>query len=244
MARGEVKIAKMINPIGVSDFNSLKELVSSLLNIIAKGAARWIRESCKFWESAVIDETNIVSLQVDHLEEKQGLAFVNTLIYSFELGRLVPGINIKTPVTAIIVRRIWYVYGAKPSCGTKLKLRKTSLHFRSYFLRVASVILWEGAQNIYQTHNKPLAYDPRAFWRFHEPAISGIFGTYLLPNNHYDPEYGLSSYLKLLKLVFSSIYSRNARTYFEAIIIRLSRKDGSCDTGSSGKQLKMHSIHI
>ena len=56
-----------------------------------------------FEESAVIDETNVVSLSGGSLGGKgRGLAFINTLIYSFELGRLLPGINIKTPVTAII----------------------------------------------------------------------------------------------------------------------------------------------
>ena len=36
MARGEVKIAKLINPIKVSDFKSLKELREFLLDIIRK----------------------------------------------------------------------------------------------------------------------------------------------------------------------------------------------------------------
>jgi hypothetical protein len=56
-----------------------------------------------FEESAIIDETNVVSLASGSLGGKgRGLAFINTLIYSFDLGRLLPGINIKSPVTAII----------------------------------------------------------------------------------------------------------------------------------------------
>ena len=47
--------------------------------------------------------------------------------------------------------------------------------------------------------------------------FSGIFGTYLLPNNNPDPEIRLKQLSEAIKLVFSSIYSRNARTYFEAI---------------------------
>jgi hypothetical protein len=47
--------------------------------------------------------------------------------------------------------------------------------------------------------------------------FSGIFGTYLLPNNHYEPEIRLKHLSEAIKLVFSSIYSKNARTYFEAI---------------------------
>ena len=104
MARGEVKIAKMINPIGVSDFKSLKELREFLIDIIRKRRREMNKgKVVNFEESAVIDETNVVSLSGGSLGGKgRGLAFVNTLIYSFELGRLLPGINIKTPVTAII----------------------------------------------------------------------------------------------------------------------------------------------
>ena len=47
--------------------------------------------------------------------------------------------------------------------------------------------------------------------------FSGIFGTYLLPNNHHDPEIRLKQLSEAIKLVFSSIYSKNSRTYFEAI---------------------------
>jgi len=54
-------------------------------------------------DSAVIDETNVVSFSSGSLGGKgHGLSFINRFIYSFELSRLTPGINIKTPVTAII----------------------------------------------------------------------------------------------------------------------------------------------
>jgi hypothetical protein len=44
-----------------------------------------------------------------------------------------------------------------------------------------------------------------------------VFGTYLLPNNHSDFDVRLRQLSDAIKLVFCSIYSRNARTYFEAI---------------------------
>jgi hypothetical protein len=47
--------------------------------------------------------------------------------------------------------------------------------------------------------------------------FSGIFGTYLLPNNHNEFETRLRQLSDAVKLVFASIYSRSARTYFEAI---------------------------
>ena len=104
MARGEVKIAKLITPIKVSDFGNLKELREFLLDIIHRRRQEMNKgKVINFEESAVIDETNVVCLSGGSLGGKgRGLAFINTLIYSFELGRLLSGINIRTPVTAII----------------------------------------------------------------------------------------------------------------------------------------------
>src|SRR4030042_7071225 len=91
MARGEVKIAKLINPIKVSDFNSLKELREFLLSIIRRRRQELNKgRVINFEESTVIDETNVVSLSAGSLGGKgRGLAFINTLIYSFELGKLI-----------------------------------------------------------------------------------------------------------------------------------------------------------
>jgi hypothetical protein len=104
MARGDVKIAKLISPMKVSDFGSLKELREFLVDIIHRRRQEMNKgKVVNFEESAVIDETNVVSLSGGSLGGKgRGLAFINTLIYSFELGRLLSGINIKTPVIAII----------------------------------------------------------------------------------------------------------------------------------------------
>ncbi len=47
--------------------------------------------------------------------------------------------------------------------------------------------------------------------------FSGIFGTYLLPNNNPDTEIRQMQLSDAIKLVFASVYSKNARAYFEAI---------------------------
>ena len=104
MARGEVEIAKMISPMTVSDFSSLKVLREFLIGLIRKRRKEINKgKVINFEESASIDETNVISLAGGSLGGKgRGLAFINTLIYRFEIGRLLNGINIKTPVTAII----------------------------------------------------------------------------------------------------------------------------------------------
>ncbi len=47
--------------------------------------------------------------------------------------------------------------------------------------------------------------------------FSGVFGTYLLPNNNPETEVRFKQLSDAIKLVFASVYSNSARSYFEAI---------------------------
>jgi hypothetical protein len=47
--------------------------------------------------------------------------------------------------------------------------------------------------------------------------FSGVFGTYLLPNNNPEIEVRFKQLSDAIKLVFASVYSTSARSYFEAI---------------------------
>jgi hypothetical protein len=228
MARGEVKIAKMINPVNVSDFNSLNELREFLIDIIRKRRREMNKgKVVNFEESAVIDETNVVSLSGGSLGGKgRGLAFVNTLIYSFELGRLIPGINIKTPVTAIIGTDEFDMFMERNHMWDKVKDERDFDVLQKYFLDGSLSYTLEKELRIFvRLICKPLAVRSSSLFEdsMSQP-FSGIFGTYLLPNINPDPEIRLKQLSDAVKLVFSSIYSRNARTYFEAISYKVEQE--------------------
>ena len=104
MARGEIQIAKIINPLKITDFKSPNQLRDFLINILR--LYRNEQEKGKivnFSEAAVLEENNIVSLAPGALGGKgRGLAFINTLIYNFKFKELLPLINVRTPRTSII----------------------------------------------------------------------------------------------------------------------------------------------
>ncbi len=221
MARGEVKIAKLINPIKVTDFSSLKELREFLLEIIRKRRREMNKgRVINFEESAVIDETNVVSLSLGSLGGKgRGLAFINTLIYSFELGRLLPGINIKAPVTAIIGTDEFDMFMERNHLWDKIKEDIDYSELQKIFLEGnLSYTLEKQLRVLLKQTDKPLAVRSSSLFEdsMSQP-FSGIYGTYILPNSHPDFEIRLRQLSGAVKLVFSSIYSRNARSYFEAI---------------------------
>jgi len=221
MARGEVKIAKLINPIKVSDFNSLKDLRAFLLNIIQKRRQEMNKgRVINFEESAVIDETNVVSLSAGSLGGKgRGLAFINTLIYSFELGRLIPGINIKTPITAIIGTDEFDMFMERNRLWEFVKDEMDFDVIQKVFLESSLSFTLEKKLRIFlKKIGRPLAVRSSSLFEdsMSQP-FSGIFGTYLLPNNDPEADVRLKHLSEAIKLVFSSIYSKNARAYFEAI---------------------------
>jgi len=221
MARGEVKIAKLINPIQVSDFESLKELREFLLTVIRKRRQELNKgRVINFEESAVIDETNVVSLSAGSLGGKgRGLAFINTLIYSFELGRLIPGINVRSPVTAIIGTDEFDMFMERNHLGNFVKEEKDYEVVKKVFIEGSLSYTLEKKLRIFlKKIKKPLAVRSSSLFEdsLSQP-FSGIFGTYLLPNNNPDAEIRLKQLSEAVKLVFASIYSKNARAYFEAI---------------------------
>jgi hypothetical protein len=228
MARGEVKLAKLINPIQVSDFKSLKELREFLIDIIRKRRREMNKgRVVNFEESAVIDETNVVSLSGGSLGGKgRGLAFINTLIYSFELGRLLPGINIKTPITAIIGTDEFDMFMERNHLWNQVKNEKDFSVLQKMFLEGNLSYTLEKELRILLKHiEKPIAVRSSSLFEdsMSQP-FSGIFGTYLLPNNHPEFDVRLRQLSDAIKLVFASIYSRSSRTYFEAISYKIEQE--------------------
>ena len=73
--------------------------------------------------------------------------------------------------------------------------------------------------------NKPIAIRSSSLFEdsINQP-FSGIFGTYLLPNNQGDLNTRIKLVSDAIKLVFASIYSKSARTYFEAINYKIEQE--------------------
>jgi CheY-like chemotaxis protein len=221
MARGEVKIAKMLSTMTVSDFKSLGDMREFLVNLIRQRRKELNKgKVVNFEESAFIDETNVISLSGGSLGGKgRGLAFVNTLIYSFEIGRLLPGINIRTPVTAIIGTDEFDLFMERNHLWDKVGEEKDLGGLQKLFVSGSlSYTLEKKLRVLIRQISRPLAVRSSSLFEDSTTQpFSGIFGTYLLPNNHPEPEVRLKQLSNAIKLVFCSIYSKNSRIYFEAI---------------------------
>ncbi len=221
MARGEVEIAKIINPVKISDFENLKELREFLINIIRKRRREQERgKIVTFEELSVADESNIVSIAAGSLGGKgRGLAFVNTLIHNFDFVQLASGINIKTPVTSIIGTDEFDIFLEINHLYEKLQKERDYKKIKNLFLKSSiSDNLEKKLRILLKLITKPIAIRSSSLFEdsMTQP-FSGVFGTYILPNNHSDFNVRFQQTADAIKLVYASIYSKNARTYFKAI---------------------------
>ena len=228
MARGEIQVAKILNPAKVSDFKDPTSLREYLINVIQsfrneQNTGRII----PFEEMAITDERNILSLAEGALGGKgRGLTFINTLIYNYDFSQYVPNINIRTPKTSIIgIEEFEYFLDRN-------KLREKAVHepdyelIRGWFLEgKLTDTLIRKLKMIIKYISKPLAIRSSGLFEdsLNQP-FAGIFETYLIPNNHPDPKIRLEQLMNAIKLVYASVYSPIAKGYIEAVNYRIEQE--------------------
>jgi hypothetical protein len=81
-----------------------------------------------------------------------------------------------------------------------------------------SISLKDKLMQYIQCMNQPLAI--RSSGLFEDSLLqpfSGVYDTYLIPNNHPDPEVRFTQLTNAIKLIYASVFSNDARSYFQAI---------------------------
>jgi len=225
MARGEIKIAKLIHPVKVTDFKTPAEFKNYLRYVIKK----YRNESntgkiVNFEENAILDESNIVSLGSGALGGKgRGCAFINTLIYNLNFPEIIPEMNIRTPRTSIIGTDEFDIFMQRNKLQEVLYQEVEYIEVRKIFLKSdLSFNLEKRLKELLKLLNRPLAIRSSSLMEDSTmQPFSGIFDTYLIPNNHPDFSIRFKQLTDAIKLVYASIFSPESRRYFEAINYKL-----------------------
>jgi hypothetical protein len=221
IARGEIYLAKVVNPVKVTEFTKPEEVRSFLINAINK--CRDDKKRAKilsFEETYNFRDKNVVALASGSLGGKgRGLAFINSLIHNIDFSPLTNEINICTPITAIIgtdeyeqflqINKLYkIVNGESDYSRIRDCFMKGSLSFslirklRVYCDQVRKPIAVRSSSLFEDSLTNPFA---------------GVFDTYIIPNNQPVDRLRLESLMTAIKLVYASIYSTHARSYFKAV---------------------------
>ncbi|MBN1145396.1 MAG: hypothetical protein JXA72_13275 [Bacteroidales bacterium] len=222
MARGEIDLARIINPMRIGDIKDVKESRRIFIDTLRK-----FREEKKkgkvlsFDETATMDEKNIVSFASGSFGGKgRGLAFINALVYNIDFGAVCNGINIKTPITAIIgTDEFEYFIEINSLHELVIRPEATYQEIRQAFVKAKlSQNLVKKLEFFVDQIEKPIAVRSSSLSEdsLTQP-FAGVFDTYIIPNNRSDKKKVLENLMMAVKLVFASVYSDNSRTYFQAI---------------------------
>ncbi len=222
MLRGEIQLAKTLNPLKIGDFNNVKESRKFFLEALAKYKDEKKKGKVLYFdETATLDEKHIVGFSGGSFGGKgRGLAFINAFIYNYDFSDLTDKINIRTPKTVIIGTDEFEEFLEKNKLyDTIIKSENTYQRIRQRFIAgKLSKQLIEKLEFFIDQIDKPIAVRSSSLL---EDSVSqpfaGVFDTYILPNDPLNKENTLKSLEKAIKLVYASIYSDDARSYFNAI---------------------------
>jgi hypothetical protein len=219
IGRGEIHIAKVLNPIKVSKDDKSENIRQMLIETINKTRDDKKRgKVLTFEESFDFNEKTIITLSNGSLGGKgRGLAFVHTLVYNLDLAGLRDQINIKTPVTAIIGTDEYERFAHKNKLGRFTDVDDYEKIKQLFINGKLSQDLIRKLKEFCRQVKKPIAVRSSSLF---EDSITnpfaGIFDTYIIPNNQATDKERVDCLITAVKLVFASIFSNQARSYFRA----------------------------
>ncbi|MEI6123858.1 MAG: PEP/pyruvate-binding domain-containing protein [Bacteroidota bacterium] len=221
MARGELQLARYINPYKVNEFKSTKDLRDFLLNAIELHRNEQNKgKVISFEEVDNLEESSIISLASGSLGGKgRGVSFINTLIYNFDFHNLIPNINIRCPKTLIIGTDEFEYFLDRNKLRTIINDGTDYQTLKEQFVKgTLTEGLIKRLRKVLKLIRNPIAVRSSGLFEdsLKQP-FAGIFETYLLPNNHPEVDVCLAQLMTAIKLVFASVYSKVARGYVEAI---------------------------
>jgi hypothetical protein len=225
MARGEIQAAKILNPHKVTDFENPQAIRDYLINVIQEFRNEQNKgKIIPFEESAILDESNVISLAEGSLGGKgRGLAFINTLIYNYDFSRHIPNINVSAPKTYVVGTEEFEYFLDRNHLHEKVKEITDYKTIKQLFMdSKLTDSITKKIKSILTYIKKPIAI--RSSGLFEDSLMqpfAGIFETYLLPNSHPNLNVRVQQALNAIKLVYASTYSPVARGYIQAVHYKL-----------------------
>ena len=221
MARGEIQIARNLQPVKVSDFPGVSQLRQHLLEVCRQVQENRMRgRIIQFSESPPDGQHHVMRLAEGSLGGKgRGMAFLHLLIQNCGLERFVPEIDIRIPQTWVIGTQEYEGFIERNGLAALFLREEDHLLVKRRFLTgELSSGLREKLRSFLEANPRPLSVRSSGMFEdsLSQP-FAGIYDTYLIANNQPRLAVRQRQLEDAIKLVYASILSPSARAYFEAI---------------------------
>ena len=221
MARGEINMAELLRPVKTEDFKSAEELRQFCLNVFNTAQFEKLKGTTINFDPVMATSNRLISrMAKGSLGGKgRGIAFISHFIENIDFHKLVPGMNIRIPSTAIIGALEFDRFIENNNLYDDIYSLNDYESIKQHFLdSEMDVKIKERLMQYLKQVHKPLAI--RSSGLFEDSLLqpfSGVYATFLLPNNHPDINIRYSQLETAIKLVYSSIFTDGAQSYFDAI---------------------------
>jgi CheY-like chemotaxis protein len=221
MARGEIQIARNLQPVKVSDFPDVGRLRQHLLEVYREVQANRTRgRIIQFSESPPDEQHHVIRLSEGSLGGKgRGMAFLHLLIQNCGLERYVPQVDIRIPQTWVIGTEEYDAFIERNGL-TDLFPREEDYRLvkRRFLAAELSPELKQKLRAFLDSNRRPLSVRSSGMFEdsISQP-FSGIYDTYLIGNDQPEAAERQRQLEAAIKLVYASILSPPARAYFESI---------------------------
>jgi len=224
-ARGEFALAYRLRPRQLSDYATVEDLRTDLIDSIGAHRRQQSRSTvADFDPVALADVGGIMRVGEGSIGGKgRGLAFATRLIDRFGLEQKFPGVRIFVPPAVILGTDVFN------ALLDENDLRALSLHSedegevesrfaKARFPRDAR----EQLSAFVFTCDRPLAVRSSSLLEDspYQP-FAGIFETIMIPNDNPDPAVRLEELIQAIKSVYASTYSADTKAFLEATPYRL-----------------------
>ena len=221
MARGEINIAEQLLPYRFEDFKNTNELREFCLDVFRKVRIQKLRGTIINFEPTLVSGNRyVVRLSKGSLGGKgRGMAFMCNFLENIDFARIIPEMNIRIPATAVIGASEFDKFLENNDMFDEIYSSNDYEHIKSIFLDSQfGDELKERLYSYLEKMEKPLAI--RSSGLFEDSLMqpfSGVYATYLIPNNYPDIAVRFQQLETAIKLVYASIFTESAMSYFDAV---------------------------
>lgn len=221
MARGEIRIAKKILPVKATDFKNAQELRNFLIDVFENIDFQSVRGKIIDYDDTLLEKDSfILRLSKGSLGGKgRGIAFMNAILQSIEVKDRFPDVDIKVPRSAVIGTNEFDLFLEKNKLSDFVN-RETDYEIikKKFIEGKLSSQLRDELKNYLQHTDKPIAVRSSSLFEDSvSESFSGVYQTFLIPNNEANIKERLQHLEEAVKLVYASVFAPTSISYFEAI---------------------------
>jgi len=225
LARTEFDLARALRPRQIEEFESTDHIRHYLISALRAHREKKRSGVVADFSAGTFDPGFMfVRIGTGSLGGKgRGLAFVNSLLGKLDTERFLPGVRVFVPPTTVLTTEVFEAF-MEANGLTPLALGESDDEdIAEAFLeaRFPDRVVDPLREFLDRVHY-PLAVRSTSLLEdaSYQP-FAGMYGTFMIPNNHEDPQVRLDELLNAIRMVYASTYYSDPRSYFESIPNRL-----------------------